>query len=88
MQSAPIAGRLGRHWWPNYCLLVRAAIMENQPVPGWQKGDRRPRKHTYTTLALIKRQASKNPAKKAAYFKNSGQELVVILASPGPFYGT
>ena len=29
---AIVAGRLGRHWWPNYNLLVRAASMENQSV--------------------------------------------------------
>ena len=31
--SATIVGRLGRHWWSNCHLLVRAASMENQAVP-------------------------------------------------------
>ena len=50
--------------------------------------DRKPRKLTNITLALIKRQANKNPAIKAAYFKTSRPELPALPASPGPLYST
>ena len=62
-----------------------AAAIENLSVPEWQKGTWRPRKHTNTTLALIKRQAARNPALTAAELKTSGSELAAISASLGPF---
>ena len=43
MQSVTIAGHLGRHWWPNFHLLLRATTMESQSVPEGQKGIGRPK---------------------------------------------
>ena len=85
VQSVTIPGHLGRHWWPNFHLLLRATTMESQSVPEGQKVIGRPKILTNTTLVLIKRQTNKNPEKKAADFKTRGPELAAISASLWPY---